>query len=132
MKNTYRLFIISLLLLTYGCSISQDGLKKTSSGAYKQLREKSKTGNHTVVYGTIFEYKTNEVIHYPVVQVNSENTYKGDSNGYFKFTVVPGKYHFTGKGYPYLFVETDPITIKKGDSVKLVFYLKPYTKPLVD
>jgi len=41
-------------------------------------------------------------------------------------------YRFTGKAMPYEFVETKAIAVSKGDSIKINFYLKPYTKPIID
>lgn len=95
-------------------------------------RKKLSNLKQSVIYGTIYDYDTREPTNTPAVQVNDKKIYRGNNNGVFKFSVEPGKYRFTGKAYPYIFVETKAITVNRGDSIKINFYLKPYTKPMID
>jgi hypothetical protein len=125
-------WIIFSLTLFSSCTIRQGDIIKTKFGTYQMDRKKFSSLKQSVIYGTIYDYDTREPTNFPAIQLNDKKVYRGSINGVFKFSVEPGKYRFTGKALPYEFVETKAITVNKGDSIKINFYLKPYTKPIID
>lgn len=44
--------------------------------------------------------------------------------GRYEFSFLPDIWVLTGKAYPYKFVEIMPVDVKKGDSIRIDFYIK--------
>jgi hypothetical protein len=130
-KYQIAVFLLCNVILIGGCS-SKKELIPSINGYYRIHFYKSKSSDRTVIFGNIYEYKTNIPLPVSAVKINNYISYKADTTGKYKFSVKPDTYTFTGIGLPYRFAGTDLIKVNLGDSVKIDFYLKPDITPLSD
>ncbi len=126
-----KITVLLNVILFGGCS-SNKKLIPSINGYYRIKFYKSPCTNRTIIFGNIYEHQTDFPVHISAVKLNNYRPYKADLSGKYKFKVKPDKYTFTGVGMPYKWVETEPIIVKQGDSIRIDFYLKPDNTPLVD
>jgi hypothetical protein len=136
MKNK-RVNFISLIILIFNahllsCAPQKENILFNKNGSYKVSTIKT-LSNSAVIYGTVYRYNSKEPIAFPAIQIDEGNKLvKGSADGKYKNYLIPGKHKFTGKGIHYQFCETQTINVAVGDSIELIFHLKPYDKPLND
>lgn len=136
-KNIMRYFIIIIsviinLLLFSNCSTNKE-LITENCDYYKIYTTKHlvRTVKPTI-YGSFYECNTNLPLNYPIIKVNDSVHFKADIKGKFLFSIYPGKYRFAGVGYPYMQLQTKTIKVNPGDSIRIDFYLRLNTTPLVN
>lgn len=130
LKN--QIFFLLNMILLVSC-LSNKKLIPSIDGYYRVKVYKSVMSNRTIIFGNLYEYKTNEPLVISAVKLNNTIPYKSDFTGKYKIVLNhPDTYTFTGVGMPYRFTETDPIKVNVGDSIRIDFYLKPDNTPLVD
>ena len=128
MKNKKILLLLPLILCA-DCKARMDYPIK--SKYYDVTQFKSLDKNDPVIFGNFKEFGTEYSIAFPVVKYLPETPFiKGDVKGNYKFSLKPGKYHFTGAGFPYPRRVTKTISVKMGDSIRINFYLPQDAKPL--
>lgn len=132
MKNFGKQSILLLYIILFIGCLPNKKLIPSIPGYYRIHFYKSSSTGRTIIFGNIREYKTNSTIPISAVKLDNVLSYKADSAGRYKFTVKPNKYTFTGIGMPFRSAETDPIIVKRGDSVRIDFYLKPDPLILLD
>ena len=124
------IFLLNVILVV-ACS-SNKKLIPSINGYYRIKFYKSPSTNRTIIFGNIYEYKTNQPLPLSVGKVNDYFRHNADIKGKYKFTVMPDNLIFTGAAYPYKFAETNSINVHKGDSIRIDFYLKPVVTPIID
>ncbi len=113
------------------CS-AKKGLVKNENGSYAYELKKSSSLNEPVIYGSLFDFNSGETLKIGHVRVDTEILNKADTNGNFMFSVKPGRHRFRGIDVLYQQVKTKVFKVSKGDSLKIIFNLKLFDKPLID
>jgi len=91
---------------------------------YRYEIKKGSPKADAVVNGMLFDLHSNTPLRLNgAIKVDDKILSKTDTAGHFLFSIKPGRYSFTGVGFPYKFCDTHLIRLRAGDTLKLVFYL---------
>lgn len=82
-------------------------------------------------WGTMYDSQLKTAVPDAGIKLKDSN-YRADENGYFNIVLNPGVYSFTA-----LYINLNPIITKEfsliaGDSLNLIFYLKPDSTPYIN
>ncbi|WP_157287846.1 hypothetical protein [Pedobacter cryoconitis] len=133
--NYIKLIKTATMLAFVGFNIScstNQGLVKRKDGSYNLNIVNSTKGAEPLVIGVIYEYTAKEILPGAFVKADKLPRIANDKVGKYVFNINPGKHSFEGFCVGYKSTYTKPILIKKGDTVKIDFYLKQYDTRLVE
>lgn len=112
------------------CSTKQ-GLIIRKEGYYNLSIVNSTKDDEPTVLGVIYD-DTKEILPGAFVKADKSPRVTNDSVGRYEFKTYPGKHTFEGFSVGYKSTYTKTILIKKGDTVKIDFYLKQYNTKLIE
>lgn len=120
LKNICLLVVIGLS----SCSQRAHEFRQTG-GTYRYVITRDRHTKTVVVTGMISDLSMNRPLKLNgAVKVNDQLIIKTDATGHFLFNLPPGRYTFTGTGFPYQQCRTRPIRLAHGDTLNLQFYLR--------
>lgn len=127
----YKIAPLLCLIFIISCKAKKEAITPGNGSYQMTIKKSSNSSSDPVVYGYIFEERSTKPVVAPRITVNDKDSYKTDvNNGKYAFKIKPGTYKFKGQGIGYYWLLTKNITLSAGDSVKIVFSLKPDKTPL--
>ena len=106
------------------CFLSCSTLKKTKQESGKVVVQKE-SGNpdSSIIKGSVFDMLDKKKIQVSDIWIDDAR-YPCDSNGDFRISLQSGKYQLLGRGFSYKSYQYN-LKIKRGDLIKVFFYLVP-------
>lgn len=129
-KKLIKITAITFVGFGIGCSTKQ-GLIIKKYGIYNLSIVNSTKHHDPIVLGVIYDDKK-EILPGAFVKADKLPRVMNNRLGKYEFKTQPGKHTFEGFSVGYKSTYTKTILIKKGDTVKINFYLKQDTTKLVD
>ncbi|MET4138157.1 carboxypeptidase-like regulatory domain-containing protein [Pedobacter sp. UYP1] len=133
-KSLINVAVISaLIILTASCSTKQ-GLIKTKESLYELNIKKTSLNHNPVISGYVYEFGTKSPVLGASVwnHKHYNNNTKVDISGKFIYSIKPGKYRILASFVGFRPCKTNSITVSKGDTIEIDFYLKPDTSNFPD
>ena len=115
-----------LFLISYSVCAAQ-----TSRGTYRIQRKKSDGLTQSTINGSIIDFATCEPLKATYIKIGS-TFIQADTRGNFQHTLSPGKYRMQVGFIGYHWLSTSKISLRKGEQITILFYLKENTSPVID
>lgn len=122
--------MLTFVILNISCSTKQ-GLIIRKDGSYNLSIVNSTKDDEPIVLGVIYDDKK-EILPGAFVKADKLPRVMNNRLGKYEFKTHPGEHTFEGFSVGYKSTYTKTILIKKGDTVKIDFYLKQYHTKLVE